>query len=197
VRTHALNAIAIEAGAGSPELALVARAQGGDAAAFDRLIRPRLERLLRLAISTMGNESDARDVVQDSCLRAWRELPRLRDRDAFDAWLARIVVNGCRSAMRRRRRVTVREIPIEGLPAGSEPASTARRVGDELSATDAIRRAFDRLDGDRRLILVLHHVEERPISEIAALLGIPEGTAKWRLHKARLDLARALEVEER
>ena len=60
---------------------------------------------------------------------------------------------------------------------------------------DAIRRAFARLDPDKRAILVLHHVEERPVAEIASLLAIPEGTAKSRLHAAREALGRALRAE--
>jgi RNA polymerase sigma-70 factor (ECF subfamily) len=70
-------------------------------------------------------------------------------------------------------------------------------LGEALSESDLIRRAFQRLDADKREILILHHVEERPVSDIAGLLGIPEGTAKWRLHAARQALERALEVERR
>ena len=62
---------------------------------------------------------------------------------------------------------------------------------------DLIRRAFGRLDVDKRTVLILHHVDERPVSDIARILRIPEGTAKWRLHAARRALERALEVERR
>jgi RNA polymerase sigma-70 factor, ECF subfamily len=180
---------------GSLELALIAHAQLGEQAAYEALIAPRLPRLVRLAASILGNEQDARDAVQDSCLLAWRELPRLRDSSRFDAWLWQIVINACRSSLRSRRRATVREIAIDEMPPGAEPAHPARALADDLSATDAIRRAFRRLDADKRTILVLHHVEGRPVADIAALLGIPEGTAKWRLHAARQALERALEVE--
>ena len=177
-------------------LALIARAQRGDAVAFDDLIRPRMERLLRLAISITGSEADGRDVVQDACVRAWRELPRLRDPERFDAWLSRIIVNACRSSLRTRRRSGVREISLDG-PTVGEPRGREPAVGDRVSGADTIRRAFARLDPDKRTILVLHHADGRSVAEIADLLAIPRGTAMWRLHNARRALERALEVEER
>jgi RNA polymerase sigma-70 factor (ECF subfamily) len=66
---------------------------------------------------------------------------------------------------------------------------------DEMVDDDAIGRAFDRLRPQDRIILALHHVEERPVAEIARSLGIPIGTAKWRLHAARRALAKAMEAE--
>ena len=178
------------------DVGLVQSAQRGDAAAFDALIRPRIDRLLRLAISITGNEPDGRDVVQEVCVRVWRELPKLRDAARFDAWLSRILVNGCRSNMRGRRRAAIREISIEGL-ATEEMSVRDTAAGDDLSTTDEIRRAFSRLDADKRSILVLHHVDGRSVAEIADVLRIPEGTAMWRLHAARRALERALQVERR
>jgi RNA polymerase sigma-70 factor, ECF subfamily len=187
--------IAVAHAATDDEVALVSRAQAGDHAAFEQLVRPRLERLLRLAISIVTDEGDARDCVQEGCLFAWRQLPRLRERDRFEAWLWRIVINTSRTRLRQRRRVTVREVAVDQLDAGAEPAERGPAFTDQLSTDDAIRRAFARLDVDKRTILVLHHVEERRVADIAALLGIPEGTAKSRLHWARAALSRALRAE--
>jgi RNA polymerase sigma-70 factor (ECF subfamily) len=175
--------------------ALVERARVGDRMAFEALIGVRLERLLRLALSIVGNEADAHDAVQESCLRAWRELPRLRDSDRFEAWLWRITINACRSSLRGRRRAHVHEIAVDGSASSPEPAQSGNAFADDVTVKDAIRRAFRRLDPDQRSILVLHYVEERPVTEIAQLLGIAEGTAKSRLHTARRALERALEVE--
>jgi RNA polymerase sigma-70 factor, ECF subfamily len=197
IRGNLAEAIRTGVARGSAEVALMTAVQAGDAAAFDALIRPRMERLLRLAISIVGNESDARDAVQDGCLQAWREAPRLRDPERFEAWLWRIVINRCRTTLRSRRRTSVREIAVDDMPPGRELRDPARTLGDELSGMDTIRRALGRLDPDRRTILVLHHVEHRPVTEIADLLGVPLGTAKWRLHAARQALERALEVEDR
>jgi len=193
-RTAIPGATSTDAVAG--DAGLIERARHGDEAAFDDLIRPRLDRLLRLAISITANESDGRDVVQEACVQAWRHLPRLRDTDRFDGWLSRIVVNGCRSSLRGRRRRAVREISIDA-PLAAEPSSPGASVGDQLSRADSIRRAFARLDPDKRSILVLHHVEGRSVTEIADALQVPSGTVMWRLHSARRALERALEVESR
>ena len=81
-------------------------------------------------------------------------------------------------------------------PAARTAAGPAGRTAlDEFVDNDAIARAFDRLRPKDRMILVLHHVEERPVAEIARSLGIPVGTAKWRLHAARTALEKAMEAE--
>lgn len=185
----------LDASGGTAALRLVESAQAGDRDAFEALVRARLERLLRLAISIVGNEADARDAVQDSCLRAWRELPRLRDADRFEAWLWRITINACRTSLRRRRRVAVHEIEVDDRSSDADPTEPRRPFADEVTVRDAIRRAFRRLDPDKCTILVMHYVDERPVTEIAQLLGIAEGTAKSRLFAARKALERAWEVE--
>jgi RNA polymerase sigma-70 factor, ECF subfamily len=178
--------------------ALVARAQAGDRAAFEQLVERRLDRAFRTARAIMGNDADARDATQEAFLRAWRERRRLRDPGRFDAWLGRILVNSCREILRGRRRRAVREIAASDLldPVGSVPA---RGPGpDERTASiDTLERAFERLRVDERAILVLHHLERRPLTEIAATLEIPVGTVKSRLHAARHSLERALEAELR
>ncbi len=174
---------------------LIERARAGDHAAFETVLRPKLQRLLRMSLSIVDNESDARDAVQEACFLAWRELPRLRDPLRFEAWLWQIAINVCRTTLRDRRRSWVREIHVGSQTAGIEAVQPGRPFTEDVSTNDSIRRAFRRLDPDKRTILVLHHVEDRPISEIAGLLSIPEGTAKWRLHSARRALTRALEAE--
>ena len=135
-----------------------------------------------------------------SLVSAWRQLPRLRDPASFDGWLNRIVANA--ALMARRHRVRLREVSVEpAVPGGDQPQlEPSQRPGtrtaqDELVDNDAIARAFDRLRPQDRVILVLHHVEERPVAEIARSLGIPVGTAKWRLHAARRALEKAMEAE--
>jgi RNA polymerase sigma-70 factor (ECF subfamily) len=191
------QAIALQVDADPARTALVLRARDGDHVAFEHLIRPGLDRQLRFALSLLGDEMDARDAVQEACLRAWRELPRLRQPSRFDSWLAQILVNHARTVLRRRGRARVREVPVEAVDADAAPTSPGMSMADRVSERDVVRRAFGRLDADKRLVLVLHHVEERSIGEIAVLLRIPEGTVKWRLHAARTALERALEVESR
>lgn len=170
----------------------IRRAQHGDVSAFAELVEGRVERMVRTAGAILGSDADANDVVQDALLAAWRQLPSLRDVGRFDAWLTSILLNRCRRALRVRARRRVREIPadaLEGLDAGVDLAGgVARRR--------ALERAFDRLSADERSILVLRAWDGRALDEIAAVLGIPVGTAKSRLFGARRALERALASEE-
>ena len=184
----------------SADDALVQRARTGDAVAFEMLVDTRIDRCYRLAWSILSNDADAADATQDALVSAWRQLPRLRDTAAFDGWLNRIVANA--ALMARRHRVRLREVSVRPVDPGAETSLPeqpqdlhARTQMDELIDNDAIGRAFDRLRPKDRMILVLHHVEERPVAEIARSLGIPIGTAKWRLHAARTALERAMEAE--
>jgi RNA polymerase sigma-70 factor (ECF subfamily) len=183
----------------SPDDALVRRARRGDAAAFAALVDTRIDRCYRLAWSILSNDADAADATQDALVAAWRQLPRLRDPATFDGWLNRIVANT--ALMARRHRVRLREVSVSPTRSGEttdpEPRQDprARTAMDEFVDNDAIARAFDRLRPKDRMILVLHHVEERPVAEIARSLGIPVGTAKWRLHAARTALEKAMEAE--
>lgn len=169
------------------ERALIARAGAGDAGAFGELLAPRIDRLLQAARAILGNEADARDATQDACLSAWVNLPRLRNEARFDAWLNRVLLNRCRDLLRARKRS--REIALEGyeLPdSGPSP---------DVTATISVMAAFDRLSMSDRYILVLHHLHDRPLTDVARVLGIPVGTAKSRLYAARKALERALETQ--
>lgn len=176
---------------------LLARAAHGDVAAFDEILRHRLPRLYRMAVAITRSEPDARDAVQDASLSAWRELPRLRTPERFDSWLDQILVNACRALMRRSRRVVVREIDLDTAGVVDDPDAFGAASDPDATEVDLIRRAFDRLEPGVRSLLVLHYVEERPLSEIARVMGSPVGTIKWRLSNARQALNRALEVERR
>jgi RNA polymerase sigma-70 factor (ECF subfamily) len=184
----------------SADDALVRRARSGDMAAFEVLVDTRIDRCYRLAFSILSNDADAADATQDALVSAWRQLPRLRNTAVFDGWLNRIVANA--ALMARRHRVRLREVsdrPADPGAEGSQPEARqdlhARTQMDEMVDNDAIGRAFDRLRPQDRMILILHHVDERPVAEIARSLGIPVGTAKWRLHAARGALEKAMEAE--
>lgn len=199
-----MTAVALDRAPTSAVEALVERAARGEHAAFDQLAELFADTSFRTAMAILRSEADARDAVQDAFVAAWRELPRLRDRAQFGPWLTRILVNRCRSGLRHRRVVGVRELALEPPDAATAPGSAVRAVADPrapsqeaLGEADAIRRAFGRLKPDARVLIVLHHLEERPVVEIARLLGVPVGTIKWRLHTARAALERALEAESR
>jgi RNA polymerase sigma-70 factor (ECF subfamily) len=176
------------------EQELVEAARRGDRVAYDALVRRKADAVYRTAFAILGSDADAQDATQEAFVAAWRGLASLRDADRFDAWLGRITMNACRMALRRRAKV--HEIPIEGL------ADTRGTAGDPgLASTmgdaDAFDRAFGRLTVDERAILVFRHRDDLAVDEIAARLGVPAGTVKSRLHRARAALERALARENR
>ena len=178
--------------------ALIRRAQTGDVDAFTALVAGRFEPMQRTAMAILGHEADARDAVADALAAIWRELPRLRDPLAFDAWSTRILVHACRRRLRGRGRMRVREVAIGAVDAsgtGTGGAGSSAGPAEGVADRMALERAFDRLDADARTILVLHHLDGRGLTEVASILGIPVGTAKSRLFAARRALERALERE--
>ena len=176
--------------AATSRVELVRRAARGDESAFARVVETQVDRSFRTARAILGNDADARDATQEAYVSAWRELPALRDPASFDAWLQRIVVNECRSILRRRARV--REVSLENV---ADRPGTGAAPADQLGEIDVVARAFDRLDPDKRAILVLHYLEHEPVAAIAASLGLASGTIKWRLSEARAALNRALVAE--
>ena len=173
---------------------LVDLARDGDAVAFESLVRSRMDAMYRLGLAILGDEADAADAAQMTFVAAWRQLPRPRDIDRFDAWLQRLAVNSCRMVLRARGRRRIREIPIGEMdPAGERALGVApseRRDGEIL------RAAIGHLSLDQRAILALHHLDGRPVAEVAEILGIPVGTAKSRLFKARAELQKSLREED-
>jgi RNA polymerase sigma-70 factor, ECF subfamily len=181
--------------AGGPlEPSLVARARAGDVDAFEQLVRERADRVVRLAMAIVADETEARDVAQETFITAWRQLADLRDEDRFEAWLTRIVVNKARMALRSRRRRRVREIPAAELTTTVAEGHTTDRPDEDAGR---LAGALDALDPDRRAILALHHLEGWSVAEIAATLEIPVGTAKSRLFAARQALERAFAEADR
>ncbi|HKB28946.1 MAG TPA: RNA polymerase sigma factor [Candidatus Limnocylindrales bacterium] len=169
---------------------IVERARRGDLEAFESIVRDRMNAVYRLTLAIVGNEADAADATQDAFVAAWRQVRSLRDASRVDAWLGRIAINAARMVVRGRRRRSVRE--IRGVDAAVvDPASTGFPPADRDGR--ALAAALERLDPDRRVILALRHLEGRGIPEIAAILGIPEGTAKSRLFSARKALLAALD----
>jgi RNA polymerase sigma-70 factor, ECF subfamily len=172
---------------------VVDRARNGDLDAFESIVRGRMDAVYRLTSAILDDEADARDAAQETFVAAWRELPRLRDPDKFEAWLQRVAVNASRMALRARGRRRVREIPSSQVDALASHAAPGRGADADAEVLDA---ALRRLTLEQRSILVLHHLEGQPLAEIAAVLEIPLGTAKSRLFNARRALESALRAEE-
>jgi RNA polymerase sigma-70 factor, ECF subfamily len=164
---------------------LVVSAQRGGVDAFESIVRGRLESCYATCLSILGSPDDARDATQDAFVVAWRRLPMLRDPDRFDGWLHAIAVNASRDVLRRRRRL--REVAIEdGMGGVTEPPTDSRA---DLEA------AVGRLPPGGREVAQRFYLDDEPIREISASLGVPVGTIKSRLFHARTAL-RALLAKE-
>jgi RNA polymerase sigma-70 factor (ECF subfamily) len=170
---------------------LVRRAMDGDQEAFATLAADSVDGCYRLAFRILRDPHRAQDATQQALLLAWRDLARLRDPERFDAWLHRLVVNACYSEARTERRwvARVRVLPTDDA---NEP-DVARAV----AARDELEGAFRKLTPEQRAVVVLHHHLGYPVTEIAATLGIPDGTARSRLHYAVRQLRAALDHEAR
>jgi RNA polymerase sigma-70 factor, ECF subfamily len=157
---------------------LVDRARRGDHDAFADLIDGRLARLDAAARLILRDGELARDAVQEAMIRAWRDLPGLRDPDRFDAWLQRLLANACLDLVRRRRR---RVIEVELTPIDA-PSTVDFATG--LADRELLDQALAGLPPGHRAVVALHYLLGMPLPEVAASLGIPIGTAKSRLHYA-------------
>lgn len=169
---------------------LVEAARRGDHEAFEVLATSAGDRLYAVARLILRASDLAEDAVQEALVRAWQQLPSLRDPDRFDAWLYRLVVNACADQGRQLRRWSnqVRPLPVE--------ASTSDDTG-AVADRELLERGFGRLKPEQRAVVVLHFYSGFSASEIARMLGIPEGTARSRLHYATEAMRAALQADAR
>jgi RNA polymerase sigma-70 factor, ECF subfamily len=170
---------------------LVERAQRGDHDAFAVLAGAAITRLDSAAWLILRDAEQAKDAVQNALVRAWRDLPTLRDPDRFDAWLHRLLVHACldESKRLRRHRLDVELTQIDRPSADDLQAAVADR--------EQLERGFARLTPELRAVVVLHHYLDLPLPAVAASMGIPLGTAKSRLHRALRLMRAALDADTR
>jgi RNA polymerase sigma-70 factor (ECF subfamily) len=178
----------------SDETALVARLRAGDDEAFEELVRTYSPRLLRLARRIVGNDDEARDVLQEALLSAFRHLDRFQGDARLGTWLHRIVVNTALMKLRSRRRRP--EEPIEPLlPAFLSDGHFAERFSSWNEGADAalsrtetkalVRGLIDRLPESFRTVLLLRDIEGLDTEETARVLETTPNAVKIRLHRAR------------
>ena len=168
---------------------LVELAREGDREAFAVLVHQVRDSLYAVAFRILRDAGLAEDALQNALVLAWRQLPRLRDADRFEAWIHRILVHACYDESQRTRHWTanVRALPDDGPATPDGTSSVIDR--------DELERAFRRLSMEQRAVFVLHHYLGLPLVEVAELLEIPAGTARSRLHYAIAGLRDALLVD--
>ena len=186
------------------DAALVERLRSGDPQAFEVLVREYGGRMLATARRFVGTDEEARDVLQEACLAAFRAIDTFRDAARLSTWLHRIVINAALMRLRRRRRR--REESIESLlPRFDEGGRWAESASHWNTSSDVllerretramVRNAIDRLPVNYRSVLFLRDIEELDTGETASLLGVTPNTVKIRLHRARQALRTLLQQE--
>jgi RNA polymerase sigma-70 factor (ECF subfamily) len=178
---------------------LIALSVRGDRTAFGELVRRYQDRLYHTAYRLIGNADDAQDVVQDSFLNAYLSLHQFKGDARFFTWLYRIAVNAAISLKRKHRALLTSDLgPRNSGPEphdesdGSRPGTAMERAEDEKLLQDAL----DALTPEHRAVLVLKEIEGRKYETIADVLGVPIGTVRSRLHRARLELRDRLQGAE-
>jgi len=146
---------------------------------------------MAIAYRILRDADMAEDAVQAALITAWRQLRSLRDPDAFEPWLHRILTHECYAEARRTRRMRsdIRVLPMQGHAESADLLT--------INDRDQLDRAFRRLTLEQRAVLVFHHYLGLPLSEVAERLGIPVGTAKSRLFHATAALRASLEADAR
>lgn len=169
------------------DLELVERCQGGSAEAFEELYRQHSGRLYNLAFRMTGSAEEAEDLLQDVFLHAHRKLGSFRGESSLGTWLYRLGMNQCLDYLRGRQVKMGRATDSLDDDAAAEPAARAPAVPTAISRLD-LDRAIAKLPEGCRAVFLLHDVEGFDHGEVAAVLGISEGTSKSQVHKARVKL---------
>ena len=179
------NGFATISGVAAPMDQLVQRAVAGEREAFDEMVRRTHRDAFGLALRLTSDEEDARDVVQDAYLRAYRSLDKFRGDAQFSTWLYRIVANCASTTTGRRRRHRHEEMPDEAHMADVRPDGDPAVQASAGDLRDRLDDAISDLPPRLRSVVVLRDVYDLPHDAIAEELGISVSAAKVRLHRAR------------
>ncbi len=142
-----------------------------DKQSFERRVTACTERLHKIALTMLTVEADCADAVQETLVRAWMHLDRMKQPEYFETWLCRILINECKRILKKRARHATADLP-ESLAAQAPP-------------DPALWHALRQVPVAYRLPLALHHVEGYSVAECAQLLSLPQSTVKWRIHQGK------------
>jgi RNA polymerase sigma-70 factor, ECF subfamily len=184
----------------SPESLLIKRVLSGDQEAFMELLRPYQRMIFVSAVSILGNEADAEEVVQEAALKAFRALGRFRQESKFSTWLTQIVINEAKMRLRKDRRHLYESLDdaTRGDDGDYIPRDFAdwREIPSEAlehrELREKLQQALESLEVKYRTVLMMRDVQHLSIRETAELLGISEANVKTRLCRARLQMRDAL-----
>lgn len=182
-----------------PDRDLITRCQKGQPAAFDELVRRYQDRVFNLCVRYLREPEIAEEIAQDVFVAIYKHVGTFQGTSKFSTWLFRIVANHCHNKakyLRRRKHKLTDSIdrPVETddgdmqreLP--DDPGRSPEELTHRRLTNEQIQEAISHLDEDHRVIVLLRDVEDMSYEEIGAILDLPEGTVKSRLHRARNEL---------
>lgn len=175
---------------------LVAASLAGDPDAFGHLVRLTQDRLYSTLFRISGSAEDARDLLQDTLLRAYENLDRFHGESSFYTWVYRIAINLAISEKRRRKAGWGRmaQADVDRVEPSSDVTRTDPTLPLERAEQDArIQHALDQLHADHRLVVVMRDIDGMRYDEIANVLKVPIGTVRSRLHRGRAELRQRLD----
>ena len=175
---------------------LVDRSKTGDTESFNQLVRRWERPIFALAYRTLGREEDARDVTQETFLRAFRALPGFKGEAKFSSWLYRIALNLCRDWMRKERRAPIVEVPegveLEQLATERHDTATAEDLAARAELSRGVAQAMEHLPAEQRTAILLKEYHGLTFQEIADTMNCPLSTAKTRVYQGLTLLRRSL-----
>jgi RNA polymerase sigma-70 factor (ECF subfamily) len=178
---------------------LVARSIGGDVESFNQLILRWERPIYALAYRVIGRDEDARDVCQETFLRAFRALRGFKGQAKFSSWLYRIAINLCRDWIRRERRAPIAQAPegvdLMDLAAEREPSESIESLVARREMSRAVAKAMALLPDEQRTAIILKEYHGLTFQEIADLLDCPLSTVKTRLYQGLSVLRRTLQAD--
>jgi RNA polymerase sigma-70 factor, ECF subfamily len=188
------------------ERLFLTRLRARDERAFQELVHHYGDRVFSLVVRMVGNRAEAEDIAQEVFVTVWKSIETFRGEARLSTWLLRIAANHAKNRIKYLARRATDKQGLDDAPEGSmadvgkAPAQGHVRTPDDLYEAaergGAIERAIAALDEDQRLVVILRDVEELSYEEIGEITGLPEGTVKSRLHRARLALKERLEPTE-
>ena len=173
------------------EKKLIRQAQSGDQAAFASLVEANQRLVYSLAVQRVGNHYDAEEIAQTVFIKAWRSLPSFRGDASLSTWLYRLTVNAATDFLRQRKRDHL-SLDDPDLPPVTDPSPGPEETAHRREQRRALLQAVDALPDNARTILLLRELDGLSYDEIAARTGLPMGTVRSRLARARRSLAELL-----
>ena len=175
---------------------LVARSKTGDIDSFNQLVKRWERPIFALAYRTLGREEDARDVTQETFLRAFRALAGFKGDAKFSSWLYRIALNLCRDWMRKERRAPLvavsEDVDLEQLAAVQGPVETVEDLAARAELHREVAKAMERLPAEQRQAIILKEYHGLTFQEIADLMKCPLSTVKTRVYQGLSTLRKQL-----